>query len=388
MTENISDQLSDRVVTQALRLNSFDADVRRRVRRLLREVEADVIAQLLLKDPTLPRRPTFRERRLIALLSQVEASLRHGYRKVQAAVNDDLRGVAELEGQFARQSINRLVGADILSVELTPQFARSLVSDLMIRGAPSRDWWAGQRQLTQRRFQQQVRLGMAQGEGIDSIVRRIRGTRAGGFEDGIMAISRREAAALARTSVQTISSDVRMETFRANDDVVDGSSWLSTLDSKTTAICIALSGASWRLDGTPYPDSPFQGTDPGGPPAHWQCRSARVARLKSMEDILGGAVSGRRARALDRAIPASTQASMDGQVAGDLKFSDWLKTKEVSGPAFANGVLGKTRAELWRQGKLPLHRLIDQTANPLTLKGLRREVGRVTGKAIREARAA
>ena len=59
---------------------------------------------------------------------------------------------------------------------------------------------------------------------------------------------------------------------------------------------------------------------------------------------------------------------MDGQVAADLTFADFLKGKPAS---FADEMLGKGRAELWRDGKITLSKLLDQKGNPLTLAELR-----------------
>lgn len=64
----------------------------------------------------------------------------------------------------------------------------------------------------------------------------------------------------------------------------------------------------------------------------------------------------------------STRASMDGQVAADLTFADFLAGK---GNAFKNEVQGKGEADLWRAGKMTLQQLLDQRGNPLTLERLR-----------------
>ena len=59
---------------------------------------------------------------------------------------------------------------------------------------------------------------------------------------------------------------------------------------------------------------------------------------------------------------------MDGQVAADLTFGDWLKGKPVE---FADEMLGKGRAQLWRDGKITLQDLLNAQGQPLTLKQLR-----------------
>ena len=83
------------------------------------------------------------------------------------------------------------------------------------------------------------------------------------------------------------------------------------------------------------------------------CRSVYVVYLKEakyLEDI-----------------PPSTRSSMDGQVPATMNFAEFLDRK---GKAFQDEVLGKGKAQLWREGKITLQQLIDQSGNPVTLKEL------------------
>lgn len=64
-----------------------------------------------------------------------------------------------------------------------------------------------------------------------------------------------------------------------------------------------------------------------------------------------------------------TRASMDGQVAADTTFADFLKRK---GEPIQNQILGPTRAKLWRDGKLKLEDFIKSDGSVLTLDELRK----------------
>lgn len=158
----------------------------------------------------------------------------------------------------------------------------------------------------------------------------------------------------------------------------------STLDSRTTLICQALSGLQWSLpDYEPIGhDQPYP-----GPTAHWGCRSTTVAVYKSFAELsksksvtteAGGksdvdAIFRRNlkeAGLTDEEIEKSVynaRASMDGQVASDLSFDDWLGSKSK---AFQDEALGPGRADLWRDGDITLAQMIDQTNRPLTLDEL------------------
>lgn len=106
---------------------------------------------------------------------------------------------------------------------------------------------------------------------------------------------------------------------------------------------------------------------PGPPPAHPNCRSTLIPILKSYGDILNDDSIDEQVAEAIQDIPQATQSSMDGQVAGDLSYEDWLKGKDET---FQRDVLGDSKYELWKDGKISLRDLIDQKGNPLTLDEL------------------
>lgn len=390
---NIADHLADRFTTHSVDLLRFDASERQRIRRLLRQVERDIVAQLEREDPSAIRRPTFRDRRLIALAEQVQAIIRSGYREIATSHGRALRDLAEIEEALTRTAINATVGADVMTVGVSEaslrQIARgTLIGDLDKR-AVTRDWWAGQSDRLARDFSRVVRVGLYQGESIGDLVRRVRGTTriVGGarvVEGGIMRASYRDASSLVRTAVSAVSNAARAEVMRANGDVVKGEQVVVTWDNRLSPTCLALgsANAAWDFDGNPLPQSGWRHPKPPGPPFHWGCRSTLIPVLRSMAEILKEA-GARKAGAVAK-LPAGTRATMDGQVAASLSLESWLRSKP---DAFVDGLVGRTRAHLWRAGHLPLSSLVDQSARPLNLEQLRQRVRGVTARAIAEAAA-
>ena len=140
------------------------------------------------------------------------------------------------------------------------------------------------------------------------------------FRGGIMDTSTRNAEALVRTSVATISADARRSTFEENQDVVKGVVQISTLDTRTTATCIARSGLAWSLpDYQPIGHSIAYG---GGTPVHRGCRSSTEAPLLRSWQELG----------IDlQDAPAGTRWSrLDGKVPGDFTFDDFFKRRTAA----------------------------------------------------------
>ena len=60
-----------------------------------------------------------------------------------------------------------------------------------------------------------IRLGWAEGETIDQITRRIRGSRKLQYKDGILEKSRREIEALVRTAINHTSNVARNSLYQA-----------------------------------------------------------------------------------------------------------------------------------------------------------------------------
>lgn len=266
-------------------------------------------------------------------------------------------GLAKAEADFTVGAFAQ-IGLDLtLPSEVT---LSRIASTPLVQGATMGDWFS--RLQTQTRFElaRNIKLGVSLGETNAQIAKRILSQSDKGSE--VLAKTRRDANAIVRTSVSTISNEVRQATYAENSEVVEGVQWLSTLDGRTSDICIARSGLVWTL-----PDYKPKGHNlpwGGGPPAHWNCRSTSVPYLPPLEEM--GIDSSK--------VPPAMRSSIDGQVAQDLSFSDFLKGKPTE---FADEMLGKGRAQLWRDGKITLNQLLDQRGNPLTLAQLQQRYGQV-----------
>lgn len=226
---------------------------------------------------------TYHQKRQAALLQQTRATIASAYKDMESDAAKSYRELARMESEFARSVINQPLGVELASVTVSPEQLTDIASDTLIEGVKSKEWWKRQAQDLQRRFADQIRIGMLKGEGLDQLVRRIRGTKAAGYQDGIMVASRRQAEALIRTSVQTATNDARNQLYLANQDVVWAVQQRSTLDARTTDICMARSGLIWSL-----PDyKPVGHNIPwnGGPPLHWSCRSTTLPVTRSWKEL-------------------------------------------------------------------------------------------------------
>lgn len=316
-----------------------------------------------------------------AVLRESNELIAKYYGKAQLQV--DLFGVAEVESLGVKKALSTVLerAAGEMSAEVrlglklpTEVYLQKLAGDILIQGSPAKNWWLRQQQDTQFKLANEIRIGAAQGETNAQIIKRIVGQEATVKPalvaptakapapviepgvPGIMPLAKRNAAAIVQTSVATVAAAARRATLELNDDVTDGFMQVSTLDSHTSDVCIAYSGASWNWE---Y--EPINGNDLpwlGGVPRHWNCRSMEIALMKSLRDM-----------GIDMDDPEPTErASSAGPISAKTTFDQFLT---AMGPDFQNETLGKGRAELFRAGKLKGRDLVDMSGRPLKLEQLK-----------------
>jgi len=370
---NLNTKLADEFMEHAVDISRIEADLRCVILGFMKEVELELTSKLKTSNLTLQSRG-----RTEALLRQSRRIIQSGSQKASDASIKHLQELSVLESEITRKVINDQVGINLLSVGVSKTLLKELATSVMIQGAPSADWWMGNVELgmpgfsnkEQERFITEMRKGITQGETNQQLVQRLRGTRTRKtellvfktklrrvpvFVGGLMDVTTKNAEAIVRTSVQSVTNAARIATLQANDNVVKGIQWLSTLDTRTTEICRALDGLTWNLDYDPVGhDKPFP-----GPTAHWNCRSTQIPWIKSFEEITG--VKGLRD------LDPGTRASMDGKVSADLTYNDWFKKQNATRQ---KEILGPKKLDLYKEGNLSFRDMVDMRGDPLTIPEL------------------
>lgn len=382
--DNLTTRLVIRVNDRTTQVARLSVSEGRRINRLLTDLEAKLSAEVQMVDPAGAQRTTFQQQRTETLLKSTRGIIGDSFQTIADTSEDNLAGLAKMEQQWFLKTAEAEIGVDVNASILSAQSLRAIASDTLINGAPSADWWERQSQSLQNSFSDVIRQGMLRGQTTDELVRRVRGTKANGFSDGIMQASRAQAEALVRTSVQTVANEARAKTYEENSDIITGIQWVATFDKRTCPRCAALNGLVWT-----FPDYEPKGHDteyPGGT-LHWNCRCTQVAVFKSWDDLsedravttkAGGKSNiqaifekNLREQGLSEDEIAKQvfegRASMDGQISRDIGFEEWLGGKSKS---VQDQMLGKGRAELWRAGKISFADMIDQRGRGLTLAQL------------------
>ena len=120
--------------------------------------------------------------------------------------------------------------------------------------------------------------GAVESLSVYELTRKIRGTKANGYADGILQTSRRSAETVARTVINGVSNEARFATLCENDDVLDGIQFLATLDGRTSFVCASLDGKIWRGD---------EMEKAARPPLHPNCRSTLIPYIELRDPETG-----------------------------------------------------------------------------------------------------
>lgn len=343
-----NEELLNRTIRHQVYLERFKASELPRLIRELDALDRDLLGQLAAVDPE-----SLTGQRLEAQIAKVSEISDEATRRYSETLLGSLSTLGAYEASWAAATIASTAGAEFLVVaglDITtpdPNLLRAAIFSRPLQGKLLEDWVADLEKARRDRLSAAIRMAAIESQTIDQLVRRIRGTRANGYKDGILDISRRGAEALARTAMQHISNSARAASYEQNASVIDEVQMVATLDGRTTPYCRGIDGK--RFPRTKGPRPPF----------HINCRTTTVPVLKSWAEI------GIQANELS----ASTRASMNGQVADTLDYDAWLRGQSS---AFQDDVLGPSRADLFRKGGLHQDRFVDfSSQRQWTLKELR-----------------
>lgn len=357
----VNEQLRDADISHHVDLQRYSNDVVRRMIALLNKVDPDLFAQLAEALERLPAE-SFTVERLEQLLYSVRELNVQAYAQVGQQLTEELQKFVDYEVGYQTQLFRSVIPAQVLlQVDVATVGVEQVYAAAMSRpfqGRLLKEWASSIEAGRMARIRDAVRIGYVENQSVSQIVQRIRGTRARGYEDGILEIDRRHAESIVRTAVSHTAQVTRNRFLEANSDLVKAEQWTSTLDSRTTEECRIRDGLRY----TPVTHQPIGHKVPwlAGPGAlHWCCRSTSTPITKSWKELTGVDI--------EEFSPA-TRASMDGQVPNETTYGTWLKKQSAERQ---DDILGPTRGKLLREGGLDLDRFYNEKGRYLTLDEMR-----------------
>jgi SPP1 gp7 family putative phage head morphogenesis protein len=378
LPDNVNEALFDALIRHQIGLLRLSGSVRNRVLKILDEVERDM--RLEIEDRL--SRGTITAQRQKLLLKQIRSIRGGAWDRAIDVWMEEMFALAKAEPAFVAAAVASIAPVELDMVLPSASQLRAIVTTFPFEGRTMREWARDIRRADLARIDQQIKMGIVQGETPRQIASRINGTTLGRGRDGATQITRNGAAAITRTAVNAISNAAKREFYTANADLFEEEMYVATLDERTTRVCSS-------LDGTMHP----VGKGPI-PPLHFNCRSLRVP-------IIRGEVLGRRpakpvttrqllrqytrenglASVTSRAdLPRGHKGAFDdfsrtrirgmtGQVDAKITYQDWLGRQSAE---FQDDVLGPTRGKLFRDGDLPLRKFVNRSGDELTLAQLAR----------------
>lgn len=337
----VNERLLDAEVDHAVNLQQYSAGVVRRIISVLNRNDAQLAAALTQAlgnvDAT-----SFTVERLEVLLGSVRALNLEAYNAVGRAIPEEMRKLAEYEAAYQLDLFQATIPSGVQTQvpvrAISAQQAYAAAMSRPFQGRLLQSWAAAVEPTRMQAIRNTVRDGFLQGKTTGQIIQAVRGTRAKGYSDGIVNRGRIEVEAVVRTAVSHTAATARDEFYKANDQLIAALTWVSTLDLRTSEMCRIRDGKQYTVDHKPVGHSVPWLQGPGR--LHWRCRSSSAPKTKSFREL---------GIDIDELAPAE-RASMDGQVAAEMSYGEWLQKQSA---ARQDEVVGAVRGKLMREGKVP-----------------------------------
>lgn len=356
----VNERLQSATISHQVDLQHYSNAEVAKIIALLNRVDADLAVQLAAALERLgPDR--FTAEYLEAVLTSVRSLNRQAYMEAGRQLTADLEALADYELSYQQQLFTTTIPAPVFSavslVGVTLNQVRAATFSRPFQGRLLSEWLSDVEEGRAALIRDAIRIGMVEGQTNDQIIRRIMGLRSDGFADGLLNRSRHDIEAVVRTAISHVTQGARDAFYLANDDLMAGVKWLSTLDGRTSAPCRLRDGLTYTSEThRPVGHSVPWLSGPGR--LHWQCRSTSTPIIKAWEEL--GLTA--------EEIGEDTRASLDGYVPESTTYGEWLKRQSA---ARQDEVLGPTRGKLFRSGGLELDRFYNDKGKYLNLEQLR-----------------
>ena len=340
---NVNDKLLNKEISHAIDVLGYSNSITKKIIQILNSADASLYSKLTAELNKVIPSPE-KISRIKGLLRSVNDLNASAYAKVSDQLKSDLRKFTASEVEYQQNLIGSVQPVKVLPISPEAAYASAIATPF--QGKFLSEFLSGMETQKANLIRDAVRIGFIESQTTGEIVNKIRGTKALNYTDGIMNITRANAESVVLTAIAHTANVAQQALYDANEDIIKGYRYTATLDTRTTELCASRDGNYYKL-GEPKPAIP----------AHFRCRSRYVAVIKSFKEL-----------GLDVELPESTRASMDGQVPSKTTYQEWLKNQSVDRQ---NEVLGVTKAQLFRDGKLTLDKFVSPTGHVYTIDELK-----------------
>lgn len=351
---SINERFMDFQVAQQIRWIRMQNREVREALKILNRVDRQLATLLRASDDSTP----YTTARLNALKVQVDNLITSIHAQTGAQLTNSVIQAAQTSADIETDLFKRTLPAGLDVTTPNPGVIQNAATLKPFNGAVLGDWIENVKQSDLNRTWRHIQDGLIAGTTTPELIRSLNGT--------VREVSKRGMEALVRTSINHATNQGRQQMWEANSDIVSSVRWVATLDGRTSPVCrdrdgkvgpVSPSVANWTPpDGYAPLDPPY-----ARPPAHPNCRSTTVAITKSWRE-LGFDVDD---------LEPGVRASMDGTVPANMTYYQWLarQNDEVQ-----LDVLGRTRFDLWKSGKVTPDKFYNDKGKYLTITDLRKSI--------------
>lgn len=369
----MADTVTDVYLQHQVSVSQYAKGEIRNILRSLERMQSNIIADLTTKASL----SNMRTIKLKQELKVVNRAIRESYENIGAEYAESSAAFKLQESGWQSTALSRLSATEVPILSFS-EISRGAGMD-RFEGKVFSQHLTGLSKKSSLKLRQTIIEGVSLGRSNIKIVKTLM---------PLFRIEKRDLKAIVRTGIQANSASVRDSYFRKYNNIVRQGYWAATLDGRTTkTICAPRDGLQYTVpDHTPK----FHGMAwIGGPPAHWNCRSAFIPIVVEGRGTRPAfdfnKETGSRATSTIRVETSKTGRTMrkaqkgarlganqkrmgrGGQVPGDLNFKTWFRDQPEW---FQESYLGKTKAKLYRKGGLTLDKFSEGVGRELTLKEL------------------
>ena len=295
-----------------------------------------------------------RKELLTAQLAAVDAVLVDVYASAGKSLQEAGEDVIAASAKQAATAMTEITGAATVSLgaTFTTDVATAWFESSTVEGLTINNFLNKLQANARDRIVSAGRRAMIEGKSVDAAARMI---RMEGIEGSVPGLE-----GLARTFCLSASNHARDKTIEEHfPDMVGGWKRIGTLDRRTCIACGSMDGKVYK-PGEPRPSLP----------AHWRCRCLYVVQTPTFKELgidapeldesTRPAVKHSARTVHHRDGSTSTEFTVESvdQVPASTTYTEWLKRQLQEDPAFVRSVLGKTRFELFKSGKLNLSGMV------------------------------
>ena len=214
----------DLEIRHQIGVRRFTAGEVKRLLRLMEKADRSLATELRKRLRDMPR-GVQTTKRLQEMLRAVREQRNQLIRELRGQFTPEMRDFSVNERDVELRTLGAVQPANVGLTAPTAGTMRAIVTRNLFDGRLLDDWFKSLQLSDRSRLTQQLQLGLAQGESTGAIVRRIVGTKAEGFTNGVLATSRRNAEVIVRTVVNGVSNAAREEVWNANEDIIQALQW-------------------------------------------------------------------------------------------------------------------------------------------------------------------